>query len=431
MNLLVTNTQSAQAYSIMRALHPYTTRIVATMEGKHRWAARTAHAANSRFVDRRYYVPRADFDWKAGIIGKENTEREEAYVQRILEICRLEQIDTIFPSYDPLVYVFAKNRDRFKDIVIPVPSFETLLTPLDKFRTIEAARRAGFPCPRTYVPESEADVVRITREVDPPWVLKRRFTAGGEGMAFFTDVAPLREAIGKVRDPHSMPMIQEYVPGRERQHFYVVADRDSEIKALLCPRVVRYGNRLYSDTSAAVESAVDHPLLPVVRKLVRDMEWRGALTLQAKVDIRDGEPKLLEMNPRLGLRLWFRTELGCNEPLMCLSIARGEEVPEHHYPVGTLLLAPLEDSFRVGLDILDALIYRVRTRVLGMRPLDPNNPPRALRDLARAYARDYFGSQTKVFSPYSKYLLDDPLPCLLWWYALAGLSLRSLRTLGQ
>src|SRR5712692_6082780 len=118
MRLLVTNTHSAPAYSIIRALRPYATGVVATMEGKHRWAARTSHAANSRLVDQRYYVPRADLDWRAGIIQKENTEREEAYVQRILEICRLERIDTIFPSHDPLVYVFAKNRDRFENVLI-------------------------------------------------------------------------------------------------------------------------------------------------------------------------------------------------------------------------------------------------------------------------------------------------------------------------
>jgi biotin carboxylase len=431
MRLLVTNTQSAQAYSIIRALRPYASTIVATMEGKNRWAARTAHAANSRLVDRRYYVPRADLDWAAGIIQPANTEREDAYIQRILEICRLERIDTIFPSWDPLVYVFAKNRDRFGDVLIAVPSFETLLTALDKYRTILAAQRAGFPFPRTYVPERVSDVDVITRELAPPWVLKRRFTTGSAGMEFFTEVAPLREAIGRIRDPRSMPMIQEFIPGRERQHFYVIADRDSEIKALLCPRVVRYGTRLYSDASAAVETAVSHPLVPVVKKLVRDMGWRGGLTLQAKVDIRDGMPKLLEMNPRLGLTLWFRTELGCNEPLMCLRVCRGEEVEEHRYPVGTLLLAPLEDTFRIGRDILDALIYRVRTRVLGRTPIDPDNPPRPLRDLVGGYARTYFASQPKVWSPYWKYLLDDPLPCLLWWYALAGFNLRSLKTLGR
>jgi hypothetical protein len=115
---------------------------------------------------------------------------------------------------------------------------------------------------------------------------------------------------------------------------------------------------------------------------------------------------------------------------MCLRIVRGEEVAEHQYPVGRLLLAPFEDTLRLGLDVLDSLIYMVRIRVLGKQPIDPHNPPGALRDLVRTRAH-YFGSQTKVFSPYWKYLLDDPLPCLLWWYAYAGFSLRSLRTLGQ
>ena len=427
MNLLVTNSQSAQAYAIIRALRPHARRIVATMEGPHRWAARTAHAANSRLVDRRYYVPRADQDWRAGVIRRENTAREEAYVERLLEICRIEEIDTIFPSYDPLVYVLSKNRDRFKDVLIPVPDYDTLLTPLDKWRTNEAARRAGFPCPRTYLPAGDADVPRIAREIAPPWVLKHRFTAGGDGMGFFTDVDALRRAIGEIEDPQSMPVIQEFIPGRERQNFYLVADRASEVAAVLCPKVVRYASRLYNDNFGSVESANAHPLVPQVKQLVRELEWSGALTLQTKVDVRDGVPKLLEMNPRVGLHLWYRTALGYNEPLACLQIAGGEDVPGHEFPVGTLLLTPLEDSLRIGVDFLDRLIYRLR----GGPPLDPHNPPRPFAQRAHAYARDYFGSKPRAFSPYWTHLLDDPLPCLLWWYAYAGFCARSLRTLGR
>ena len=433
MKLLVTNSQSAQAYSIIRALRPYATKVVATMEGKHRWAARTAHAANSRLVDSRYYVPRADFDWAAGIIQKENTEREEAYIQRILEICRLEQIDTIFPSFDPLVYVFSKNKWQFEKlgIVIPVPSYETLLTPLDKYRTIQAAHKAGFPHPRTYVPESESDLVRITQELEPPWVLKRRFTVGGAGMDFFTDRARLQDEISRVQDSRSMPMIQEYIPGPQRQNFYLIADRSSEVKALLCPKVIRGANRLYNDNTASAESTVHHPFVPLVRKLVRELDWQGALTIQTKVDIRDGMSKLIEMNPRLGLRLWVRTELGCNEPLMCLKIARGEEVPEFRdYPEGTLLLAPLEDTLRFPSQVVDSWLYRFR-QIRGIRAIDPLNAPPPVTDLIRAYKRDYFSNKKKVFSPYFRYLLEDPLPCLLWWYAFAGSSLRKVRNLGR
>jgi hypothetical protein len=145
------------------------------------------------------------------------------------------------------------------------------------------------------------------------------------------------------------------------------------------------------------------------------------------VDVRDGVPKLLEMNPRVGLHLWYRTALGYNEPLTCLQIAEGQDVPAHEFPEGTLLLAPLEDTLRVGVDFLDRLIYRVR----GGPPLDPHNPPRPFGERARAYARDYLGSKPRAFSPYWTHLLDDPLPCLLWWYAYAGFCARSLRTLGR
>src|SRR5688572_11994609 len=98
MNLLVTNTRNAQAYGIVRGLRPHTRKIVATMEGDKRLAARLSHAANSRLVDKRYYTPSPAQDWRAGRIQKENTAREEAYIQSILRICEREQIDTIFPS---------------------------------------------------------------------------------------------------------------------------------------------------------------------------------------------------------------------------------------------------------------------------------------------------------------------------------------------
>ncbi|MGH8546553.1 MAG: hypothetical protein ACREX3_23640, partial [Gammaproteobacteria bacterium] len=147
MNLLVTNTQNAQAYSIIRALRPHARKIVATMEGPNRFIARLSHAANSRLVDRRYYVPSPAEDWRAGRIQPENTKRESAYIDAIQRICEQEKIDAIFPSFDPHVYVFSKNKERFAKfgIVIPVPDYETVLTPLDKYRTIQAAEAVEFP----------------------------------------------------------------------------------------------------------------------------------------------------------------------------------------------------------------------------------------------------------------------------------------------
>lgn len=96
-------------------------------------------------------------------IQKENTEREEAYIQAVLRICEKEQIDAIFPSFDSHVYVFSKNKERFETlgIVIPIPDYDAVITPLDKYRTIKAAEEVGFPCPKTFLPESEEDIRRV------------------------------------------------------------------------------------------------------------------------------------------------------------------------------------------------------------------------------------------------------------------------------
>src|SRR6266699_6957754 len=174
--LLVTNAQGAQAYAIILALRPAADRIVATMNGATRWKARTSHGANSRHLDARYYVPNPEADWLAGIMRESNTESEEAYVRRIEEICRAERIDTIFPSSDAEVYIFSKNKSRFahQGVVCVVQDYASLAIPLDKFETIQAARRAGLPVPETIVPDSRDQIRSFVERVGPPWLVKPR-----------------------------------------------------------------------------------------------------------------------------------------------------------------------------------------------------------------------------------------------------------------
>ena len=213
MNLLVTNTRTTQAFHITRALRPYAQKIVVTMYGTNRLVARLSHAANSRLVDKRYYVPSPVEDWQAGNIQKQNTEREEAYIQAVLRICEEEKIDTIFPSYDPQVYVFSKNKERFErmGVVIPIPDYETVITPLDKYRTILAAQEVGFPL-----------------------VIKPRFTSASWGIEMVDDFSGLSEKTRLIEENHSMPMIQEHIPGKEKRHFNLMLDKKGELKAIFC-----------------------------------------------------------------------------------------------------------------------------------------------------------------------------------------------------
>lgn len=419
MRLLITNTSCLQAYAITRCLRPYAETIVATTSGRRPlgfWP--NCHAAYSRLVDRRYPVPDPEADWAAGRIQPENTADEQAFVDAVLAICARESIDAIFPSIDHWVYVLAKNRALFaaRGITIPVPDYATVIKSVDKYRTVQAAIEAGFPVPRTYLPADEADLRRIAGELAPPWVIKPRFTRGGRGLAVVDSLPALLDRSRAITRARGTPMIQQYIPGLDVQSFYLVLGRDGAVHSALAPKVLRNLGRIYRSGAAAVETTAGHPFLERAIALARHIGWWGGTTLQTKIDPRDGEPKLMEMNPRLGTHLWYRTELGVNEPLMCLQIARGEPVvAPPAVPPGCAMLSPVEDALSLLPELVDLLVYRLRTDVLGHRSIDPLSAPSSLRQRFGAYRAEYLGRHARRFHPLFRYALTDPLPTLIWY----------------
>lgn len=434
MKLLVTNTQRHQAYAIVRALRPHADTIVATMAGRTRLHARFSTAACSRLVDKRYHVPSPEADWLAGRVQRENTGREEAYVRRLLDICEQESIDTLFPSYDPQVYVLSKNKERFarRGILVPVPDFNTVRVPLDKYRTMLAAQKAGFPHPQTFLPETEEDLRQVAASLPGPWVIRPRLTAGSKGMEIATTVDELLTHMRQVQKAHHQPLVQEYVPGNQKQNFYLVVDRDGEMVSFFSPRSLRCVNRLYRDSTLAAESSWKHDFAPEVAGLVRRIGFWGGLTVQTKIDVRDNTPKLMEINPRLGTHLWYRTELGVNEPLLNIQIGRGEKPkPLDDRPEGTLLLQPLEDVIGLWFELLDMAVYKYRRMRNGTLPVDAHNVPPSMGELFGAHWRLYTSSQQKIFSPYAKYLFSDPLPGLMACHGILKYSIEGLGRLGR
>ena len=416
MNLLVTNTRNPQAYAIIRALRPYCNKLVVTMYGTNRLAARLSHAANSRLVDRRYHVPSPVDDWRAGRIQKENTVPEEKYIQAILNICEREKINAIFPSYDAHVYVFSKNKERFEklDVLIPVPDYETVITPLDKYQTIQAAEAVGFPCPKTFLPKSEEDARLIADVLGFPLIIKRRFTAGGRGMHLITSLPELLERTGSGESDFGAFLMQEYIPGRRFNEFDIMLDKTGELKMVFCRKMLEQGRRVC--VTQVVDSPDSQPYAVHAARLMQKLGWWGGATVQTFMDPRDKTPKLIEINPRIGLGLWSRTEAGINQPLMILEIARDKKLERlREYPVGAVLVDPVEHSVRFGLALVDLIIYRFRIGLLGKTPIDRKDRPMSLRELVLWIRETYFAGRKKIWSPYTKYFFQDPIVSTIWW----------------
>ena len=416
MNILVTNTRNSQAYSIVRALRPHAKKIVATMEGDNRASAWLSHAARSRLVDKRYFTPSPASDWRAGRVQKENTEKEENYLQVVLRICEQEKIDTIFPSFDPHVYVFAKNKERFekRGILIPVPDYETVITPLDKYRTIRAAEESGFPCPRTFLPGNEENIKRVAEELGFPLILKRRFTAASRGMFLVKDLTELSDKARFLEENSGNVLVQEFIPSSFVDDISITLNKNAEPIMLFCRDTFCHSGRFHQIYALAQPDA--HAYTKEAARMIQKLGWFGGITVQTRIDSRDNTPKLMEINPRIGSGLWRRITVGINEPLMILKIAKGEEVePIRHYPVGTVFADPIEHGVHFVVALVDWVIYNIRTRLLRKAPLDSHRPAMSLGGLFQSIRKTYFSGEKRVYSPYTKYFFRDPLASLIWW----------------
>jgi predicted ATP-grasp superfamily ATP-dependent carboligase len=414
MNLLITNTQEDQAYVILRCLREHASRIVITLDGRSvlkRWSGMSAW---SRYVDKRYPVPDCAADWRAGTIRPDNTPGEEGYIRRIEEICALERIDCVFPSYDAEMYVLSKNKARLADrgVTTVAPDFEGLTRILDKSLTLAAAERVGFPTPRTLIPEHRDELAEKARELGPPWVLKPRCDAHAVNIHLASNQDELLRKYDLLTAAQERPLIQEFIPATSKQNFYLLIRPGPEVVSLVTFKVHRLRRTGMQMPCAAVETTRDIPFESEIRALIAQLGIWGGMTLQTVVDARDGRPKFLEINPRLGRNLWFRTELGINEPLKYLQIAQGRDPgPVAQVSEGMLLLDPLADLLHLLGQSVDQSARWLRARIKresGFRddPLAEKPVLTVLRDMRD----DYFGDRRRVTSPLGRGFRSDPLP---------------------
>ncbi len=420
MNLLITNTREEQPYLILLCLLEEADRIVVTMSGDNWFQRWSGMSQWSRHVSKRYTVPDCSQDWISGQIQPENTPAEEHYIRRIEEICAAEDIDVVYPSYDAEVYVFTKNKERLagKGITAVAPDFEALTRVLDKSLTLEAAQKTGFPAPRTRVPGDASELEAATQAISPPWVLKPRCNAHGANVLLAEDREQLESAFTSLSKSQERPVMQELIPIETKRNFYMVVDRNSEIVSLFSPRVVRTRKVGLVTPCAAVISTMDVPFTDEVQALIRELGFWGGMTMQTVIDRRDGKPKLMEINPRFGHNLWYRTELGMNEPLMYLRLAQGKKPYADKdeataFREGVILLDPLWDFLHLLGQIIDQSFAWIRARLTGTeRELGPFGQE-SIRGLLKDYRSEYFSRRPRVTSPLNRGWLSDPLPPLV------------------
>jgi predicted ATP-grasp superfamily ATP-dependent carboligase len=128
--------------------------------------------------------------------------------------------------------------------------------------------------------------------------------------------------------PESL-MVQEIVPGEgEAQFSYAAICRDGYPLASIVARRTRQYPRDFGQLSTYVET-VDEPQViePAVR-LLKAMRFTGLVEVEFKKDPRNGQYKVLDVNPRVWGWHTLSRRAGVDFPYLLWLLVRDEHVPE-------------------------------------------------------------------------------------------------------
>lgn len=205
----------------------------------------------------------------------------------------------------------------------------------DKFEVFEQARRAGVPVPATLAPRSVEEVENLSRVLRYPSVVKLRTDEGTylrpeDRFAIARSREEFLAAFRRLQGPGAI--VQEFIPG---ENFGV--------------GVLRWRGRVYAafahrrirelppgaGPSTMCEAIRDPDLCALAVRLLEAFDWEGVAQVQFRRDKRDGQFKVIEVNPRFWGTLPLALACGVNFPAMLVRLWMGQSVsPVMEYPAG-------------------------------------------------------------------------------------------------
>lgn len=272
--------------------------------------------------------------------------RDAEYIPEMLRICEKDRVDVVCPNHTDELLVMARNREIFEEsgVKVAVSNIESIEKSVDKAKAYEFLKEKGFPVPEYRLITDAQEFVKASSDLNYP---KRHICfkpakyphGGGRGFRIITwNMDGLRSQLfgkpnyyvdfGTVMNflqsapKQSIPemLLMEYLPGDEYS-VYALADKG---KMLYC--VSNKRERLEGGYSfeAVVKDKPD--IHKIVEKIIEVFKFSFNINVQLRYS-SDGEPKLEEINPRMGGSIALPVAAGVNLPYWGVKLALGEEVP--------------------------------------------------------------------------------------------------------
>lgn len=251
--------------------------------------------------------------------------RPETLVATILKAVRERHFDLVIPVSYSMTLALAQRKDELLPYTrLELAPEQCVAKAADKVQMTVLAQRLGVPAPRTV---SGTESKELATGLRFPVVIKlKRETPGRPPIRYARNQAELHiileEASSSAGDGALADLIvQEYIPGRGCGLF-------ATYQRGVCKRVFMHRRvREYpasGGVSSCAESFYDSELAVYGQRLLDELNWHGVAMVEFRCDSRDGEYKLMEINPKFWGSLDLALAAGADFPGDLCKMALGQ-----------------------------------------------------------------------------------------------------------
>jgi predicted ATP-grasp superfamily ATP-dependent carboligase len=291
---------------------------------------------------------------------------EKPWLAFLINLASREQVKPVlFPTEDAYVLFLAKHRELLSQhYEFNVPPDEIVDASVSKLGTYQLAIRCDIPTPWTYVIQTVADYKKIAHKITFPCALKPSYAHiwlknyTHEKLLVIKEPNELENHLKKLAEMGIEVVLQELIPGGDNQVYVIPSyvSRNGEVMGLANLHKIR--QQPVDFGVGAFDISVKEPrLTEIALKMIKNSGYSGMASTEYKFDYRDGQFKLIDINPRTCM-------------IGELAIASGVDLPYIYYcdMIGRKI-EPVEQS-RVGIkwlcfewDFLSFLEYRRRRQL--------------------------------------------------------------------
>lgn len=314
LRVLVTNARRRKAIPIVRSLADAGMHVICAD------TARLAAGFYSRACQERLVHPE---------IGS------QAFLDFLISWLSRNPCDVIFPLDDDVLDVLLLNRHRLPNpSALLAPEVQTVRRVNDKAWLIPHAAGLGIAVPRTVVIRSPEDLACL-HQMEPSVLVKPSRGVGGRGVCRTQNREQLREVCERILAQGHAALVQEIIP--KEGHglgYFALYDRQQRLVAQFMHRRLRE-YPIDGGPSTLREGVWDEALARTAKRLLESLNWIGLAMVEFKEDVRDGIPKLMEINPRFWGSIALPIFSGVDFPVLAARVSAGQQVePVLSYTLG-------------------------------------------------------------------------------------------------